>query len=154
SALENALPWDRIAPVRHRNYQELPSIISTLRERHQARVEHDPDFQYLEGELALAKEHDAANTVSLSEKIRLAERQRQREAELALENRRRSAKGLELLASVDELEKQHAADESEDAALVDDTSAQKDPADDILLTESGNILLDAIQLNRRVAASN
>lgn len=42
----------------------------------------------------------------------------------------------------------------EDAALVDDTSAQKDPADDILLTESGNILLDAIQLNRRVAASN
>ncbi|MFZ1295321.1 MAG: carboxy terminal-processing peptidase [Pseudomonadales bacterium] len=154
SALENALPWDRIAPVRHRNYQELPSIISTLRERHQAGVEHDPDFQYLEGELALAKEHDAANTVSLSEKIRLAERQRQREAELALENRRRSAKGLELLASVDELEKQHAADESEDAALVDDTSAQKDPADDILLTESGNILLDAIQLNRRVAASN
>ena len=55
---------------------------------------------------------------------------------------------------MDEHEKQHAADESEDAALVDDTSAQKDPADDILLTESGNILLDAIQLNRRVAASN
>ena len=154
SALENALPWDRIAPVRHRNYQELPSMITTLRERHLARVEHDPDFRYLEGELALAKKRDAANTVSLSEKIRLAERQRQREAQLALENQRRAAKGLELLATVDDLDKQDDTDESQDHAQVDDDSAAQDPSEDVLLTESGNILLDAIQLSQRVAASN
>lgn len=154
SALENALPWDRIAPVRHRIYQELPSIVTTLRERHLARVEHDPDFQYLEGELELAKTRDAANTVSLSEKIRLAERQRQREAQLALENQRRAAKGLELLATVDDLEKQDGTEELQDPVQAEDESAKKAPAEDILLTESGNILLDAIQLNQRVAASN
>ena len=153
SALENALPWDRIAPVRHRNYLELPSMLSTLRERHLARVQHDPDFQYLQGELALARERDAANTVSLSEQIRLAERQRQREAELALENQRRAAKGLELLATVEDLEKQDATEEPQDHVQVDDDSAAQDPAEDILLTESGNILLDAIQLSRRVATS-
>jgi hypothetical protein len=37
---------------------------------------------------------------------------------------------------------------------VDDDSAAEDPSEDVLLTESGNILLDAIQLSQRVAASN
>jgi carboxyl-terminal processing protease len=154
SALENALPWDRIAAVRHRTYQEIPSIIATLRERHEARVSQDPDFRFLEGEIALAKERDAANTVSLSEKIRLAERQSRREAQLALENQRRTAKGLTPLASVEELEKQDAADEQDSDAAAATGDDNEDPADDILLTESGNILLDAIQLGQRVAASN
>jgi carboxyl-terminal processing protease len=78
--------FDRAGPP----YKELPSMITTLRERHLARVEHDPDFRYLEGELALAKKRDAANTVSLSEKIRLAERQRR--GATRTENQRRAAR--------------------------------------------------------------
>jgi carboxyl-terminal processing protease len=164
SALDNALPWDRIAPVRHRSYQDLDSTLVALRERHTARVMQDPDFVYLQDEIALARQRDAVNTVSLSETVRKRERQTQREEELALENQRRGAKGLPLLASVEELDKLDAdghgddADASDaavaDAAAADGDTDEDDPSEDLLLTESGNILLDAIRLNRRVAASD
>ena len=153
SALDNALPWDRIAPVRHRNYLDLGSILPTLRERHEARTSKDPDFAYLRDEIAFAEKLDAVTSVSLSEPVRLAERQKQREEELRLENRRRVAKGEKPLASVEELEKdkQAAEDEATDTAQ-DANRADDEP--DVLLTEAGNILLDAIQLNQRIAVSN
>ena len=153
SALDNALPWDRIAPVRHRNYLDLGSILPTLRERHEARTSKDPDFAYLRDEIAFAEKLDAVTSVSLSEPVRLAERQQQREEELKLENRRRVAKGEQPLASVEELEKDKQAAEDEAAVTAQDTT-RADDEPDVLLTEAGNILLDAIQLNQRIAVSN
>jgi carboxyl-terminal processing protease len=158
SALDNALPWDRIAAVRHRSYQDLGSQLATLRERHEARVRHDPDFVYLQGELDLLRQRNAQNTVSLSEEVRIVERQRQREAALQLENARRGAKGMTPLASVDELEDDEqdpeSADTQGDAAAPEDSDETEEDMPDILLTESGNILLDAIQLGQRVARSD
>jgi carboxyl-terminal processing protease len=158
SALDNALPWDRIAAVRHRSYQDLGSQLATLRERHEARVRHDPDFVYLQGELDLLRQRNAQNTVSLSEEVRIVERQRQREAALQLENARRGAKGMTPLASVDELEDDEqdpeSADTQGDAAAPEDSDETDEDMPDILLTESGNILLDAIQLGQRVARSD
>ena len=63
------------------------------------------------------------------------------------------AKGEKPLASVEELEKdkQAAEDEATDTAQ-DANRADDEP--DVLLTEAGNILLDAIQLNQRIAVSN
>jgi len=153
SALHNALAWDRIAPVRHRTYQDLDSILPMLRERHEARVQKDPDYAHLRDEIALAEKLDAVTSVSLSEPVRLAERQKQREAQLELENRRRAAKGMKLLASVDELEQEDKETEDAAAAASPDGDNKKDESD-VLLTESGNILLDAIQLNQRIATSN
>ena len=114
----------------------------------------DQLIAYLRDEIAFAEKLDTAKSVSLSESVRVAERQRQREEELQLENRRRVAKGEKPLASVDELEKDKQADEDEAAAdtAQEDTRAKDEP--DVLLTESGNILLDAIQLNQRIATSN
>jgi len=161
SALDNALPWDRIAAVRHRSYQDLASQLGTLRERHEARIRHDPDFVYLQGELELLRQRNAQNTVSLSEETRIAERQRQRESALQLENARRGAKGITLLGSVDELDDEGDEDQGEGSEATDaqaDADGDGTEADedlpDILLTESGNILLDAIQLGQRVAASD
>lgn len=153
SALHNALPWDRIAPVRHRTYQDIDSILPMLRERHEARVARDPDYAHLRDEIALAEKLDAVTSVSLSEPVRLAERQKQREAQLELENRRRAAKGMKLLASVDELEQEDKETEDAAAAASGQDGDKKDEPD-VLLTESGNILLDAIQLNQRIATSN
>lgn len=153
SALDNALPWDRIAPVRHRIYQDLGSLRGPLRERHEARAQKDPDFVYLERGIALARERDAMNTVSLSEAVRLAERKRQREQQLVIENTRRAAKGEPLLASVEDLDKAETEDEADDEA---DAAAEADAVDrkgDALLTESGRILLDAIRLNGRLATN-
>ncbi|MFM7784856.1 MAG: carboxy terminal-processing peptidase, partial [Gammaproteobacteria bacterium] len=152
SALHNALPWDRIAPVRHRVYQDLDTVLEPLRERHEARTLKDPDFVYLERGIEIARERAAANTVSLSEPVRLAERKRQREEQLAIENARRGAKGEPLLASVEDLDK--AETEESAAEDTDITATQIDAKGDALLTESGRILLDAIRLNGRVARND
>ncbi len=154
SALHNALPWDRIAPVRHRVYQDYETSIGTLRALHQARVGKDPEFIHLEGEIDVARKRSAANTVSLSEKVRLEERRKQREEELALENALRSAKGEPLLASVDQLDAKDDDATDTDAEGGDGSEPEhSDPAKDALLAESGRILLDAIGLARRVAAT-
>ena len=76
------------------------------------------------------------------------------EEELGIENILRAARGEPLLKSIDELDgkdtdEADAADAAADAAEPE----QKDPAKDALLAESGRILLDAIRLNHRVAAS-
>jgi len=156
SALDNALPWDRIAPVRHRQYQDLDSILGTVRERHDARVSHDPDFAYLRGELELAEKLDSRKTISLNEAVRRKERQERQEAALALENKRRLAKGMEPLSSLDELDAEAENEEAEDGAAEATThdADEREARDDILLTEAGNVLLDAIQLTQRVAARN
>jgi carboxyl-terminal processing protease len=150
SALDNALPWDRIAPVRHRVYQDISPLLDTLRQRHEARTKTDPEFKYLKSGLALAQKRDAANTVSLNEKIRLRERRQMREEELRLENQRRRARGDKPFASVEDMEKDHEAKEAARNAGDDSSS----PTDDALLAESGKILLDAIELRQRIAKSD
>ena len=140
--------------MRHRTYQDLGSILPTLRERHEARVSKDPEFAYLREEIAFAAKLDAVTSVSLSEPVRLAERQKQREMQLQLENRRRAAKGEKPLASVDELEQDDADADAAAAAATDQDGTGAEDEPDALLTESGNILLDAIQLNQRIATSN
>ena len=58
------------------------------------------------------------------------------------------------LASVDELEQDDADADAAAAAATDQDGTGAGDAPDALLTESGNILLDAIQLNQRIATSN
>jgi carboxyl-terminal processing protease len=153
SALHHALPWDRIAPVRHRVYQDYEANLGTLRSLHESRVSKDPEFIHLEGEIAVARKRSSANTVSLSEKVRIDERRKQREEELALENALRAAKGEPLLASIDELDGKDADAENPDDATEEAEPEHTDPSKDALLSESGRILLDAIGLGRRVAAT-
>jgi carboxyl-terminal processing protease len=153
SALHHALPWDRIAPVRHRVYQDYEANLGTLRSLHESRVSKDPEFIHLEGEIAVARKRSSANTVSLSEKVRIDERRKQREEELALENALRAAKGEPLLASIDELDGNDADAENPDDATEEAEPEHTDPSKDALLSESGRILLDAIGLGRRVAAT-
>ena len=154
SALHHALPWDRIAPVRHRVYQDYEGNLEALRTLHESRVSKDPEFIHLEGEIAVARKRSAANTVSLSEKIRIEERRKQREEELALENALRTAKGEPALTSVDELDGGDASADDEAEAEADAGEPEDiDPAKDALLAESGRILVDAIGLSRRVATT-
>ena len=154
SALHHALPWDRIAPVRHRVYQDYEGNLEALRTLHESRVSKDPEFIHLEGEIAVARKRSAANTVSLSEKIRIEERRKQREEELALENALRTAKGEPALTSVDELDGGDANADDEAEAEADAGEPEDiDPAKDALLAESGRILVDAIGLSRRVATT-
>jgi len=161
SALDNALPWDTIAPVRHRRYGEYNGMIDTLRQRHDARISHDPDFAFLRAELELSAELDRRKTISLNEDRRREERSKREEQLLSLQNQRRVAKGLEPVDSLEALNEEDgdsANDEETDAESTDDTPVHQafdekmKAEDDIMLVEAGNILLDAIQLRERLAS--
>lgn len=133
SALENALDWDAVQPLRHASYFPIRDLLETLNRRHQARVAHDPDFRYLLGRLELVRRLNARQTVSLNEAVRRRDNEAVERQRLALENQRRAAKGLKPLARL-------AAKEAVDGA----SKEESDP----LLHEGGEILVDYIELSR------
>ncbi|MCZ6831078.1 MAG: carboxy terminal-processing peptidase [Gammaproteobacteria bacterium] len=102
SSLDHALIWDQITPVRHRKYHNIPTLIPQLTQQYQARIESDPDFTYLEDSLALAAEARGLQALPLNEEARLALRNTQQEKSLAIENKRRLAKGLEPLDNLED----------------------------------------------------
>jgi carboxyl-terminal processing protease len=148
STLDGALGWDTIAPMRHRYYGNLNVIMEEMRNRHLQRSSVDPDFVYLKDQLALRQQNREIDTVTLNEKKRLEESRKNRERLLAIENRRRVAKNLEVLESLDDLE-EIADEEAEESS--DDDLAHSDPEDDLYVTEAAYILLDMKQLNESVA---
>jgi carboxyl-terminal processing protease len=171
SALDHALSWDQINPVRHRSYDDLSTVLPVINKQFRSRSERNPDFVYLEDQIALAQETRKITELPLNEKARIALRESQEGKALEIENKRRKAKGEELLTSLDQLED---AEEGEDIAQADspvnglnaaehdsvttDEVAHvedEDEADDVLLQEAGNVLVDTLLLKReRYAVHN
>ncbi|MEE4660101.1 MAG: carboxy terminal-processing peptidase [Halieaceae bacterium] len=116
STLDHALDWDQITPVRHRKYHDIPSLVPYLTDLHQARARSNPDFIYLEDSVALADETRNATVLPLNEEKRLALREQRKVRALEIENKRRLAKGLEPLDSLD--------DDTLAAADMDDTGGE------------------------------
>ena len=157
SSLEKALDWDRIAPVRHKDYGVVDAILPTLVAKHTERANGDPDFQYIWDQKALAKKVRGAEVLPLNEAERIAQRTSQEIQYLAIENTRRQAKGMDILASLDDL-----ADEDDDTSAAPQDSAEEPSAAsddteaeevDALITETARILADAINLSGPVMAS-
>jgi carboxyl-terminal processing protease len=149
STLDGALGWDTIAPMRHRYYGNLNVIMEEMRNRHLQRSSVDPDFVYLKDQLALRQQNREIDTVTLNQKKRLEESRKNRERLLAIENRRRVAKNLEVLESLDDLEAEIADEDAEESS--EDDLAHSEPEDDLYVTEAAYILLDMKQLNEAVA---
>ena len=162
SAYDNALDWDRIAPIRYRDYGAVSSILPILAKRHIERAMDNPDFQYILDQQLLAEDIRSEELVSLNEAERRAEREQQEADYLAIENARRLAKGESLLSSLDELLDQESSDAievaeneiMESSALPEgatDTINGEEEADagddpDALAVETARILADAINL--------
>ena len=155
SALELALPWDTIKPAHRGDKKTISSKLPQLRELHEARIETNPDFIFVREQKALVTEMREKTSVSLNEATRKAEREDNDRRRLALENKRRKAKGLELLESLDDN-----SDDNSDNNLngVDskETTSDRDTADavadapeetDAMLEEAGRILLDYMKLS-------
>ena len=162
SAYDNALDWDRIAPIRYRDYGAVSSILPILAQRHSERAMDNPDFQYILDQQVLAEDIRSEELVSLNEAERRAEREQQEADYLAIENARRQAKGESLLSSLDELLDEESSDAVEVAeTTVTDSSALEESATDAtdgeeeaddsdepdaLAVETARILADAINL--------
>ncbi len=154
SALDNALSWDQISPARFNRYQDYNTILPGLMARHQQRAANDPDYRYLEDQVEMAREARKVSALPLQESGRLAMRDEQEAKALAIENRRRSAKGLatlESLASAND-DAEDAMTPSEQATITSEPSSES-PEDtreeataDVLLLETGRILVDSVAM--------
>jgi carboxyl-terminal processing protease len=118
STRPTALPFDRIGPTDFRSRSSLDSEIDLLSIHHVERASADPDFRFLLNNIAAAEELDAQKTVSLNYAARVAERERLEKATLDRENARRSALGLQALATVAELTSEEVDDVADPAAIV------------------------------------
>ena len=143
SSLDNALEWDTVQPVQYRHYGEPWEYLESLRSRHQERTKSNPNFRYLTERVELARRMREEHT-----SVSLDREQRQREVEaldaeqLALENRRREALGLELL------------DELVDARLEEtEEDDDEEPVDQAQVTEAAAILADYAELTQQRLAN-
>ncbi|MFT4520888.1 MAG: carboxyl-terminal processing protease [Halioglobus sp.] len=144
SALERALNWDQINPVRHRRYNDLSTVLPAVNAQFRERSGHNPDFIYLEDQVALAQETRKITQLPLNEAARVALREGQEEKALSIENKRRKAKGETLLTTLDEEEEDLESPENHAAIATD----EEEDAPDVLLTEAGNVLADMLLLKQ------
>ncbi len=143
-ALPRALPWDRIKSVNYTPFASYESYMDKLQKRHEARMSNNPEFQLLLDEIAFVQEGRDQKRISLNETIRLKERDALQQRQLALANKRRALKGEPPFKTFKELEKF----EEERAA----ESPTKQQEADFLARESGEILVDLIELNQQLVA--
>lgn len=141
SSLDNALPWDRINPVRHRRYYDLPALLPSVREKHEHRTLEDPDFVFLQEQHDLMEENRAIVSIPLNEQKRRELQKQEKVRALDIENRRRLAKGLKPLTDFKDVSDDLTGEDLE--AEQGDSESEEDTIDP-LLTETGQILLDAL----------
>jgi len=111
SALEAALPWDRIQPAPFAAWHNehpviaLPSLVSEETTREQ----HDPDYRYLVDDVAALNKVRAEKTLSLNLKVRQEQRTRLDKERLERANQRLLAEGQPAVKTVEELDSGDAA---------------------------------------------
>jgi carboxyl-terminal processing protease len=150
SSLDHALNWDQINPVRHRRYSDLSALLPTLNTLFEERSINNPDFIFLEEQVGLVQQTRDITELPLNESARIALRESQEEKALVIENKRRKARGEEPLASLDEEEPE---EEPEEEAPVDEAAeSEEEETPDVLLTEAGNVLVDALLQRQRAYA--
>ena len=148
SALDNALAWDQIAPARFSRSNGYRAILPTLTDLHEKRAANDPDYLYLQDQVSLAQEARTITALPLRHSGRLEMRDDQEQKALAIENKRRFAKGLERLATLDAEETAVDPEQADINESTDDAahSADGDQSNDVLLMETVRILVDTITL--------
>lgn len=135
SALEEALPWDKISESKYTKQDRVSANLDKLKKQHDQRVEKNPDFLYLNDQIKFLKELRDDTSISLNIKTREKERKNNEDRRLSLENKRRIAKGLTPLTEL--------SDDQEET----ETTDKKDKNEDALLVEGGEIMVDYINLN-------
>ncbi|MBY4678667.1 carboxy terminal-processing peptidase [Marinobacterium arenosum] len=144
SALDGALAWDTVRPVRHGRFIGINPIMDELIKRHEQRAANDPDFIFMREQVQRLAELRDEDLMSLNEQTLKAERDEAENWQLGSENRRRIAKQQPPVSKLSELEKER----KEDAQ-----GRPINPESEAILAESGRILVDLIDLTLKYAAA-
>jgi carboxyl-terminal processing protease len=113
SALDSALPWDRIAGAPFqvvRNVSSGNANSTVLLREETARTVRDPDYKWLVANITANDAIRRQKTLSLNLKARQDERTRMDRERLARENERRAAHNLPAIKGVEEIEVKDAPD--------------------------------------------
>ena len=117
STRDRALPWDHIQAADFKVEGDLKPITSSLQKLHDERTKDSPDFAYLKADIASLEAIRSQKTLSLSLKVREAERTRQDSQRLARENAWRAAHAVPPLKSLEDLK-----DDAAGGILLDETA--------------------------------
>ncbi|HEX7417711.1 MAG TPA: carboxy terminal-processing peptidase, partial [Steroidobacteraceae bacterium] len=104
SALDSALPWDRIAGVPFETAPKADTSIASLTLEESSRAERDPDYRWLVSDIAAIDSLRKQKSISLNLQARKEERTKQDKERLDRENARRVAKGQPPVKTVEQLE--------------------------------------------------
>ncbi|WP_111893287.1 carboxy terminal-processing peptidase [Acinetobacter sp. MB5] len=147
---KNALKWDTIPTAPFKREGVVKPYLPTLEELSAQRVEHDPQFTYLETRRVLAKKTDDEKRLVLDLDQRKAELDALEKQTLDAENLRRKETGLApyanwsgYQASLDAL--------SESRAKMKANVRPPLPEEEAFVTEAANVLLDYAKLQRKAA---
>jgi carboxyl-terminal processing protease len=149
STFDNALPWTKIAAARYSPVGSFERLVPMLETRHDARIEHDPEFGFLREDIAQYRESRARKSISLN----LAKREAERKADEKRISERAEARGeadAKLAARLDD--GLNPGERGTQDLL--DPDADKDEKKDVLLSEGAAVLADVIELlqdNPRIA---
>ncbi|MGC9402199.1 carboxy terminal-processing peptidase [Vibrio genomosp. F10 str. 9ZC157] len=107
SVEDNALPWDQIDPVKFDSLQDNAALIGKLTAKHDVRIAKDMEFQFIAEDIEryLAEKDD--NAISLNEKVRQEQSDKNDDLRLARVNLRQKASGEELFATLDDIPKDY-----------------------------------------------
>jgi carboxyl-terminal processing protease len=128
SALDSALPWDRIAgvPFQASAGTAAAPAVAMLASEEDTRAQKDADYHWLVSDIAAIDTVREQHSISLNLKARREERARMEKERLDRENSRRVAKNLPPYKTVEEIDK------------------VKDDSPDIVLTQSAEIMGDIV----------
>lgn len=104
STLDKPLPWDQIKPTEYQLKSDIRQVVSQLRSLHEQRTRDDPDFTFMQDALQYRKELNSENEITLNQAARIERKKSTDAFWIGLENKKRIAKGLEPISSLDELD--------------------------------------------------
>jgi carboxyl-terminal processing protease len=137
SSYDNALPWTQIKPAKYAVARKTTAVLPQLQSRHDARVQHDRDFQRFVDEIAELTARRAKSVISLN----MTDRRNELTAQAS------RLKGLEQISGAVDLGDDDGlqADERSLSADIAIENAQKN-AKDVLLKEATAIVADEAEL--------
>ncbi|MGI5310302.1 carboxy terminal-processing peptidase [Rheinheimera sp. WS51] len=103
STEEYALPWDSISAAAFNQVNDLTPVLPQLLAKHKSRVANEPEFQYLLEDIAEYKQDKDDKRISLNEKVRIAERDKNKAKQLERANLRLKRFELPAITSLDDI---------------------------------------------------
>lgn len=104
--LDNALPWDSVSVARYNVLFDIKAILPELTKQHETRIKTDPEFNYLEEDIAEYNvKKDKQYVVSLNKTLREDEQKQNDDKALLRMNERLKRENLPEISQLDEVPK-------------------------------------------------